>query len=157
MSKNRIQEMSLACKTLELDTVLQDVEDLKKHHADARRRLVGMIPACSLESESMIEEVIDMADKPKILQAELDAVAEKKLELEQQVLLQEKNCAALSKLSSGQSLRIEALEKDIQSLDADLAAVDELCHVSRTNHQDWMNKIQSIRDYVRLSSSLLCF
>ncbi|EQC39881.1 hypothetical protein SDRG_02538 [Saprolegnia diclina VS20] len=138
--------LAIARAEVEHDKTSEDVKALKGRYYDARRSFVGLVPAYSLEAETMIEDILDLADKPKTLQAELDAVRTKKLELQQQLLLQEKNWTALTKLSSGQAHRVVSLEKEIHDLEAEMTHMDEQCHMSRMSHQDWMNKIQAIRD-----------
>ncbi|KDO20840.1 hypothetical protein SPRG_14071 [Saprolegnia parasitica CBS 223.65] len=153
-ARARIRSLRLAIARAELfvPKTSEDVKALKGRYNDARRSFVGLVPAYSLEAETMIEDILDLADKPKALQAELDAVRTKKLEIQQQLLLQEKNWNALTKLSSGQAHRVVSLEKEIHDLEAEMTHMDEQCHISRMSHQDWMNKIQAIREHVRSAS-----
>ncbi|KAF0689802.1 Aste57867_18760 [Aphanomyces stellatus] len=123
------------------------VNELKKQYALHRSVLMKMAPGCKVESDKLVKQMSELMTRPKELALELKKIQRHKHDLEQQILLQQKNIQALAKLSSGQSSRVEVLERDIIELEAVLMDTEERNLSLKQSYQAIMSDIQNYRDH----------
>ncbi|ETV76327.1 hypothetical protein H257_09790 [Aphanomyces astaci] len=104
--------------------------------------------ACMTDVETFAGAIVEFTNRPKQLHQELTAIKRRKHDLQQQILVQQKNIHALEKLSAGQASRVDTLERDIADFEGILHDTEEGTHHLRQSYQVLMHQIHRHREQV---------
>ncbi|ETV95445.1 hypothetical protein, variant 2 [Aphanomyces invadans] len=124
------------------------VDLLKQEYSQQRSKLLDLVPASTSDVDHLAEVILHLANRPKLLHQELDQIRRHKNDLQQQILLQDKNINALERLSLGQASRVESLEKDIVELEGILYDTEVETRQLRESYKLLMHQIHHHREQV---------